>query len=101
MKLRITYTFDITDMPSAGTVFIGNPHEGYIGKGDNLQQAMDQVQEFFQQASGDDFTFDIVDIHPMDDAALLNREVALIANVNRGKGDNESTEVRTEAQQRL
>lgn len=77
MKLRITYEFKITDVPSEGAVFTEND-KGYVAKGDNLQHVLDEMREYFAEQIGDDFTFDIVDVNPAEDAELINREASLL-----------------------
>jgi hypothetical protein len=77
MKLRITYDFKITDVPSEGAVFIEND-KGYVAKGDNLQHVLNEMREYFAEQIGDDFTLDIVDVNPAQDAEMINRELSLL-----------------------
>ncbi len=100
MKLRITYEFDIRDIPSAGVVFIGD-EDHYIGTGGSLQEAIDRVHDLLTMAggftSGEDFAFDIVDIRPEQDAELINREASVLSTMkaltrNRTSDDLRATE---------
>lgn len=81
MKLRITYEFDITK--EAGVVFIASK-DGYIGRGATLQEALDRVNDVVTSTGFDDeFTFDIVDVNPEQDAELINSETALVRSLNK------------------
>lgn len=92
MKLRITYTFDITDVPSEGVVRIEDAQGTDLARGENLQQALDKVYNTLTMAGGfdeSDFTFAIVDVNPAQDAELINREASLLRfmDVVERKGD--------------
>jgi len=93
MKLRVTYEFKVTDVPAKEVVFIGN-EEGYIGRGDTLQGAIDQMHEYFTTQIGDGMTFDIVDVRPTQDAELINREASTLRTM-KAIGANERIEART------
>lgn len=87
MKLRITYEFAITK--EAGVVFIAS-EDGYIGRGATLQEALDRVHDVVTSTGFDDeFTFDIVDVNPAQDAELINSEASLLRflDVVERKGD--------------
>ncbi len=100
MKLRITYEFDIRDLPSAGVVQIEDAQHYRLARGDNLQQALDKVHDILSRTggfTGDDFTFDIVDIRPEQDAELINREASVLGTMkaltrNRTSDDLRATE---------
>ena len=104
MRLRITYEFDITDIPSVGAVQIEDSAGNVIARGDSLQQTLDTVSDFLTRAGGfvteDGFTFDIVDVNPSRDGLLIKRETALVRSLNKYKRGIDFTPL-TEALEKL